>query len=31
VVSDAQTSVEGMVDRVLAALATRPDVLEPEE
>ena len=31
VVSDAKTSVEGMVDRVLAALATRPDVLEPEE
>ncbi|GAA6199001.1 shikimate kinase [Aquicoccus sp. SU-CL01552] len=31
VVSDAQVSVEGMVDRVLAALATRPDVLEPEE
>ncbi len=31
VVSDAQTSVEGMVDRVLAALAARPDVLEPEE
>jgi len=31
VVSDAQTSVEGMVDRVLAALATRPDVLEPQE
>ena len=31
VVSDSQTSVEGMVDRVLAALATRPDVLEPEE
>lgn len=29
--SDAQTSVEGVVDRVLAALATRPDVLEPEE
>jgi len=29
--SDAQTSVEGVVDRVLAALATRPDVLEPEQ
>lgn len=29
--SDAQTAVEGVVDRVLAALATRPDVLEPEE
>ncbi len=29
--SDAQTSVEGVVDRVLAALATRPDVLEPTE
>jgi len=31
VISDSRTSVEGMVDRVLAALATRPDVLEPEE
>ena len=29
--SDAQTSIEGMVDKVLAALAARPDVLEPEE
>ncbi|TDK47415.1 shikimate kinase [Antarcticimicrobium luteum] len=29
--SDAQTPVEGVVDRVLAALATRPDVLEMEE
>lgn len=29
--SDAQTAVEGVVDRVLAALAERPDVLEPEE
>ena len=30
VVSDGETSVEEMVDRVLAALASRPDVLEPE-
>ena len=29
--SDAQTSVEGVVDRVLAALATRSDVLEQEQ
>ncbi|GHG80508.1 shikimate kinase [Pseudodonghicola xiamenensis] len=27
--SDAQTSIEGMVDRVLEGLETRPDVLEP--
>jgi len=26
-VSDGETSIEAMVDRVLAALATRPDVL----
>ena len=33
VVSDGQTSIEQMVDRVLVALATRPDVLarEPQE
>lgn len=31
VASDAQTSIEGMADRVIAALATRPDVLETEE
>lgn len=30
VTSDGQVSVEDMVDRVLAALATRPDVLEQE-
>lgn len=29
--SDAQASVEDMVDRVLDALRSRPDVLEPEE
>jgi len=27
--SDGQTSIEGVVDRVIEALATRPDVLEP--
>ncbi len=30
VISDDSISIEGMVDRVLAALATRPDVLERE-
>lgn len=30
VVSEGDVSVEQMVDRVLAALATRPDVLEPQ-
>ncbi|MEC7256585.1 MAG: shikimate kinase, partial [Pseudomonadota bacterium] len=30
VVSDAGTSIEDMVDRVIAALGARPDVLAPE-
>lgn len=31
VTSDGQVSIEGMVDRVLAALATRPDVMDRTE
>lgn len=31
VASDGRASIEDMVDRVLTALATRPDVLEPQE
>ena len=30
VVSDAGASIEDMVDRVIAALGTRPDVLTPQ-